>query len=143
MRGRLVSTTTVFDRPWLKLCLTVPVLTEEPVRGFSVRGALPGRFSFSSVMRSLDYTLQPVARPKPDSRKIPRPRAGRDLRARPGRGLLAPHSSGRERPEARQPLDIKCPTLGARPARKAVCITFGAPKAKLNSEELNVAKSRG
>jgi hypothetical protein len=51
MRGRLVSTTTVFVRPWLKLCLTVPVLTEPPVRGFSVRGALVGRFSFSSVMQ--------------------------------------------------------------------------------------------
>jgi hypothetical protein len=62
----LVSTTTVLERPWLKLCFTVPVLTEEPVRGFSVRGALVGRFSFSSVMRSLDYTPWPQIRPKPD-----------------------------------------------------------------------------
>jgi hypothetical protein len=65
-RGRLVSTTTVLERPWLKLCFTVPVLTEEPTRGFSVRGALVGRFSFSSVMRSLDYTPWPQIRPKPD-----------------------------------------------------------------------------
>jgi hypothetical protein len=43
----------------------VPVLTEEPVRGFSVRGALPGRFSFSSVMRSLDYTLRPKSGQNP------------------------------------------------------------------------------
>src|SRR5205085_716528 len=41
-RARLVSTTTVLDRPWLKLCFTVPALTEPPpMRGFRVRGARP------------------------------------------------------------------------------------------------------
>jgi len=54
-RRRLVSTTTVLDRPWLKLCFTVPELTA-PVRGFRVSGARPpGRFSlsFASLIRSL------------------------------------------------------------------------------------------
>jgi hypothetical protein len=47
----LVSTTTVFVRPWLKLCFTVPELTEPPERGFRVRGLRP--LLFSSLIRSL------------------------------------------------------------------------------------------
>ncbi len=50
-RARLVSTTTVFVRPWLKLCFTVPALTDPPVRGFRVRGLRP--LLFSSLIRSL------------------------------------------------------------------------------------------
>ena len=54
VRARLVSTTTVLERPWLKLCFTTPALTD-PVRGFRLRGGMPGlQLSLSSVMRSLD-----------------------------------------------------------------------------------------
>lgn len=65
---RLVSTTTVFDRPWLKLCFTVPVETLPPTRGFSVRGVRPSRFwslvlsSLVSLMRLLYLTLAKSAR---------------------------------------------------------------------------------
>ena len=58
VRGRLVSTTTVLERPWLKLCFTVPALTDPAPRGLRVRGWRPpgaeGRpLLFSSLMRSL------------------------------------------------------------------------------------------
>src|SRR5207253_11341281 len=58
VRGRLVSTTTVLERPWLKLCFTVPALTEPAPRGFRVRGWRPPGAElrpllFSSLMRSL------------------------------------------------------------------------------------------
>ena len=54
----MVSTTTVLERPWLKLCFTVPALTDAAPRGFRVRGARPpGTLDrpllFSSLMRSL------------------------------------------------------------------------------------------
>jgi hypothetical protein len=63
----LVSTTTVLERPWLKLCLTMPELTAPGERGFRVRGARVPEgadplseeglvLSFSSVMRSLDQS---------------------------------------------------------------------------------------
>jgi len=58
-RDLLVSTTTVLERPWLKLCFTTPALTE-PGRGFSVRGGLPPRpFSLSSLMRSFNQPAKP------------------------------------------------------------------------------------
>src|SRR6185437_10272075 len=41
VRARLVSTTTVLERPWLKLCFTVPALTDPAPRGFRVRGGRP------------------------------------------------------------------------------------------------------
>src|SRR5438105_1905632 len=41
VRDRLVSTTTILERPWLKLCFTVPALTEPAPRGFRVSGARP------------------------------------------------------------------------------------------------------
>src|SRR3569832_1036739 len=63
VRRRLVSTTTVLDRPWLKLCRTVPVFTDPATRGFRVRGARPApegappaglpSLSFASLIRSL------------------------------------------------------------------------------------------
>jgi hypothetical protein len=54
----LVSTTTVVERPWLKLCFTVPALTDPAPRGFRVRGWRPPGAEdrpllFSSLMRSL------------------------------------------------------------------------------------------
>src|SRR5258708_38902035 len=60
VRARLVSTTTVLERPWLKLCFTVPALTDPAPRGLRVRGWRPpgagGRpVLFPSLMRSL-YT---------------------------------------------------------------------------------------
>jgi hypothetical protein len=46
------------ERPWLKLCFTVPALTDPAPRGFRVRGWRPPEAGvrpllFSSLMRSL------------------------------------------------------------------------------------------
>ena len=66
-RERLVSTTTVLVRPWLKLCFTVPELTDPPARGFRVRGWRPPggalrSLLFSSLIRSL---YSPTRRSRP------------------------------------------------------------------------------
>ena len=59
---RLVSTTTVLDRPWLKLCFTVPEATLPPMRGFSVNGARESLAPrcWSLVLSSL-ASLMPLA----------------------------------------------------------------------------------
>jgi len=44
-------TTTVLDRPWLKLCFTVPALTA-PLRGFKVSGVRPPAGSHCRSRRS-------------------------------------------------------------------------------------------
>ena len=115
MRGRLVSTTTVLERPWLKLCFTVPVLTEPPVRGFSVRGARApaGSRSRPSCAR---LTIRLGRRGRPKAKLENPPRAGRaDAPVRVG----APRANSQGRADgSRQPLDIECPALGAPPRKE-------------------------
>ena len=122
-RARLVSTTTVFVRPWLKLCFTVPELTDPPVRGFRVRGLRP--LLLSSLIRSL-YLSPGGSRTshiswatrlgmKTDRQNEERRKAlGLPLRLD---RLLAPILR-KERTEPRQAPDIFGPTLGGSPRKE-------------------------
>ena len=133
---RLVSTTTVLVRPWLKLCFTVPALTGGRGRSVSDGRGAPG-----------------AVRPVPD-RCSRRPRrsfarfAGRPLgpsfcsndegaqrgfvrRAAPEAPHARPQGSSGRKPF--QPPDLHRPALGARPARRALCITFSKPRAIASS----------
>ena len=117
-----ISTTTDFERPWLKLCFTTPALTAPPVRGFRVRGARPPEpegapeaggcllLSFSSVMRSLGYH-------SPDRKTGP----GHSSNNKKGLGAIAQPFSlrfltptlGEERTKTAKATGIECPALGS------------------------------
>jgi len=107
------------ERPWLKLCFTVPALTA-PARGFRVNGVRPpGRFSlsFASLIRSLYI---PAALREgggsPEQSMCEKGRRRPQI-APPFSRLLAP-TLRKERAEARKPLDVCRPAVGTSPRKE-------------------------
>src|SRR5690606_18204813 len=129
---RLVSTTTVLVRPWLKLWRTVPVETDPACRGFRLSGArgpvwdgVPAGvcwpslvLSFSSVIRSLYSGWREIRHRLVQTQKAVRRLPPSGSRTPPAQILVRVLSRlraplrGQKRSKSRQSFDLEGPAIG-------------------------------